>query len=73
MQPGNPLNDSVLGGVLGKGVVDEKKLEQLAEVWGKLPEKERAQAIRDLTRDMPPKYRDAIETYMKNLQNRSGK
>jgi hypothetical protein len=46
----------------------------MAEVWGKLPEKERAQAIRELTRDMPPRYREVIENYFKNLaKNDPGK
>jgi len=62
---GRPLNDSVLGGIKGKGVVDNKRVKELADVWGKLPEKERARAMVELTRDMPPKYRDAIEAYFK--------
>jgi hypothetical protein len=37
----------------------------MAQVWGKLPEKERAKAMADLTRDMPPKYRAVIEDYFK--------
>jgi len=37
--------------------VDTKKVKEIAEVWGKLPEKERAQAMRDLTRGMPAKDR----------------
>jgi hypothetical protein len=35
--------------------------------WGKLPAKERAQAIADLTRDMPASYREHIEAYFKKL------
>jgi hypothetical protein len=35
--------------------------------WGKLPEKERAKAMQDITRDMPPKYREVIETYIRRL------
>jgi hypothetical protein len=53
--------------------VDTKKVKEIAEVWGKLPEKERAQAIRDLTRGMPAKDRAVIEAYLKELQKRSGK
>ncbi len=44
-----------------------KKFEALAKQWGKLPEKERAKAMQDLTRDMPPKYREVIETYFRRL------
>jgi hypothetical protein len=47
--------------------VDEKKLKELAQVWGKLPEKERAKAMAELTRDMPPRYREVIEKYFKKL------
>jgi hypothetical protein len=50
--------------------VDTKKVKEIAEVWGKLPEKERAQAMRDLTRGMPAKDRAVIEAYLKELQKR---
>ena len=39
----------------------------MAEVWGKLPERERAKAMLELTRDMPPRYREVIESYFKKL------
>jgi hypothetical protein len=42
-------------------------LKELAEVWGKLPEKDRAKAMAELTRDMPPRYREVIEKYFKKL------
>jgi hypothetical protein len=48
-------------------LVDQKRVKDLAAVWGKLPEKERAKAMQDLTRGMPPKYREAIETYFRKL------
>jgi hypothetical protein len=35
--------------------------------WGDLPEKERAKALQDLTRDFPAHYRDAVEEYFKRL------
>jgi hypothetical protein len=73
MQPGNPLNDSQPGGVSGPGKVDPKKFKELAEVWGKLPEKERAKAIVGLTRDLDPRYREAIEAYFKKLSASSDK
>jgi len=40
-------------------------LKQLAETWGKLPEKDRAKAMMELTRDMPPRYRELIESYLR--------
>jgi hypothetical protein len=53
--------------------VDPKKLKELAEVWGKLPEKERAKAMLELTRNMDPRYREAVENYFKGMQNASPK
>ncbi|HXG12743.1 MAG TPA: hypothetical protein VNK04_23495 [Gemmataceae bacterium] len=66
-QPNSPQQDSIGGQNSGPGNVDPKKFKEIAEVWGKLPEKERAQALRELTRDMPPRYREVIENYFKNL------
>jgi hypothetical protein len=49
-------------------------LKELAEVWGKLPDKERAKAMAELTRDMPPRYKEVIERYFKELaKNGDGK
>jgi hypothetical protein len=71
--PGSPMQDSnPQGGQQGKGVVDEKRVKEIAAVWGKLPEKERAKAMVELTRGLPPKYREAIETYFKQLNSKSG-
>jgi len=56
----------------GKGEVDMKRVKEIADVWGKLPDKERARAMVELTRGMPPKYRDAIEAYFRKLQEQSG-
>jgi len=36
-----------------------------------LPERERAKALLDLTRDMPPRYREQIESYFKKLNEGS--
>ena len=48
-------------------MVDPKKLQHLAQNWGKLPEKERAKAMMELTKDLPPRYREVIENYFKTL------
>lgn len=74
-QPGNgggafpsaPMQDSNIATNSGPGKVDEKKLKEIAEVWGKLPEKERAKAMMELTKDLPPRYREIIENYAKSL------
>jgi len=70
---GNPLQDSVGNGQGGPGLVDQKKVKELAEVWGKLPEKERAKALVELTRNLSPKHRDQIETYFKQITARANK
>jgi len=42
-------------------------------VWGTLPPKERAKAMQELQRDVPPRYREVIENYFKKLaQSESG-
>jgi hypothetical protein len=66
-RPGAPMPDSRLANNSGPGKVDPKKLEGLAKEWGKLPEKQRAEAMQELTRDLPPKYREVIETYFRKL------
>jgi hypothetical protein len=69
----SPQNDTQGGTANGSGQVDSKKVKEIAEVWGKLPEKERAQALRELTRTMPAKDRAVIEAYFKELQKKSSK
>lgn len=66
-QPSSPMKDSNIATNGGEGKVDQKRLKGLAEQWGKLPEKERAAAMAELTRGMPAEYRDVIERYFKDL------
>jgi hypothetical protein len=70
-QPSSPMKDSNIANNGGEGKVDQKRLKGLAEQWGKLPEKERAAAMADLTRGMPPEYRDVIERYFKDIAKAS--
>jgi hypothetical protein len=65
------MQDSRIAKNTGPGKVSEKDLQALAQKWGKLPEKERAEAMQGLTRDMPPKYREVIETYFRKLASES--
>ncbi|MFL5339515.1 MAG: hypothetical protein ACJ8F7_05040 [Gemmataceae bacterium] len=51
----------------GPGAIDNKRLKEIAEVWGKLPEKERAKAMMEMTKDLPPRYREIIENYAKTI------
>jgi hypothetical protein len=64
---GRPMQDSNISTTRTPGEVDIKKWKEISENWGKLPEKERAKAMLELTRDMPPKHRELIETYFKKL------
>jgi len=49
--------------------VDNKKLETLARSWGTMPDRDRAKAIMEITRDLPPRYRVIIEDYFKALSS----
>jgi hypothetical protein len=66
-QPSSPQLDSMGGKNGGLGLVDNVKLRELAGKWGTLPEAERAKAMMELTRDLPPRYREVIENYLKSL------
>jgi len=61
------MPDSNIANNGGPGRVDEKKLQEIAQVWGKLPEKERAKAMMEMVKDLPPRYREIIENYAKTL------
>lgn len=64
---GDPAPDSTIMGGNGKGLVTEKKLQQIAQQWGGLPPQERAKVVEELTRDLPPKYKPMIDQYFKAL------
>src|SRR5581483_7835709 len=53
-------NDGGEGGV-------KKKLKELSEDWGRLPEKEREKALEEVVRDLPPRYREAVTQYFEKL------
>jgi polyhydroxyalkanoate synthesis regulator phasin len=65
--PSSPMQDSNIATNSGPGNVDAKKLKGLAQQWGKMPEKERAKALQDLIREMPPRHREITENYFKKL------
>jgi tetratricopeptide (TPR) repeat protein len=72
--PSSPASETALPTGEMKGIADAKaKLKELAEVWGNLPEKERAKAMLELTRTLDPKYKDAVEIYLKEITIRSVK
>jgi hypothetical protein len=68
---GQGAKDFGLPDGINAGQVDPKAIEKIAQVWGILPEKERAKAMLELTRDLDPRYREAIEVYIKELARRS--
>lgn len=53
------------------GAIDKKKVKEIAEVWGKLPEKERARALVELQRNMPTADRHLVEKYFREMNRRS--
>jgi hypothetical protein len=53
--------------------VDDKKLQTLAKSWGTMPDKERAKAIMEITKDLPARYRVVIEDYFKALSSANSK
>ena len=69
-QPSNPMKDSQIATNSGPGKADGK-IKELTAHFIKLPEKERAKAMQDLTKDLPPKHREIIENYFKKLSSAS--
>lgn len=67
---GQPLPDSITSSESGSGKVDEKKLKEIADKWGTMPEKERARAMMEITRDLPARYRVVIEEFFKSLSGK---
>ena len=45
----------------------DKKIKDLAENWGRLPPRDREASMRELTRDMPQRYREVIQEYFRKL------
>jgi hypothetical protein len=67
----SPQQDSMPGNGSGPGEVDKQKIEELAKVWGKLPQREREANIRELTRTMPPRYAEVIREYFRRLSEQA--
>jgi hypothetical protein len=43
----------------------------LKEIWGKLPARDREAGMRELTRDMPPRYREMIMEYFRRQSSQT--
>ena len=65
------MKDTNGGTANGSGQVDQQKVKEVAELWGKLPEKERAKALVELTRGLPAKDRAIMEMYFKELAKKT--
>jgi hypothetical protein len=66
-RPTSPQLDSIGGTNGGPGNATEEIVRGLAAKWGALPDKEREKALADLTRDLPPRHREAVEEYFRAL------
>jgi len=65
-----PAEDSYIMTGKGRGVIDSKKLQENRDQWGAKTPKERAEAMREMTKDLPPDLRDTVERYFKELSAR---
>ncbi|GIW82406.1 MAG: hypothetical protein KatS3mg105_4213 [Gemmatales bacterium] len=65
-----PMDESNIAKNGGNGEVDEKRLHELAQIWGKLPPHQRASIITGLTEGMPTQYRQIVENYFRDLARR---
>jgi len=64
------MPDSRIANNGGSGRVDQAKLRKLAEGWGRMNERDRAQAMRevdDLTRGLSLQHQDAFRQYFRRL------
>ena len=67
-----PLDEPRLGGLGGSGKTLDQKLRTLGDTWGTLPAADRARAVSEITRDLPPKYRPMIEEYFRAMNRIHG-
>ena len=68
--PTQPMQDSNIANNGGTGRVDPAKLRKLEEGWGKMTERQRAEAMQqleDLTRGLSPAHQEAYRNYFRNL------
>ncbi|MEM7455509.1 MAG: hypothetical protein AAF456_14245 [Planctomycetota bacterium] len=65
-QSSSPMQDSRNAGGQGDGEVTGRSLEDGGQ-WGDLPPEQRAAALAEMSRDLPPHYRTVIEEYFRQL------
>ncbi len=64
----NPLDDSFNAGGEAAGDVSQKTQNDGGS-WGNLPPAQRAAALAEISKDLPPHYRSVIEEYFRQLAN----
>jgi hypothetical protein len=70
LNPNGPAKDSALPPTgPSEGRVDSRRLEEVAKVWGTLPDSERVKIAQRMVDDAPAKYKPYLIEYFKALQN----
>jgi hypothetical protein len=62
-----PQDDSLGGKGRGNGQVDMKKAKEVAAKWGELSDKERGEALEQLTRELPADQRETVGKFFGEL------
>jgi hypothetical protein len=70
--PSSPMEDSFNAGGRADGDVARKKQIDGGN-WGNLPPAQRAAALAEIAKDLPPHYRSVIEEYFRQLANESNR
>ena len=70
--PIQPADDSHIDNTGGKGTVQQARIRKLTGQWGQMERKDREKSLQELIRDMPPRYRDSIQNYFRNLPQIQG-
>ena len=65
-QSANPMDESRNAGGQGQGNVTDRQIAEGGS-WGSLPPQQRAAALAEMARDLPPHYREVIEEYFRQL------
>jgi hypothetical protein len=64
--PAKPMDDSQSAGGQGAGEVTNRSVDEGGD-WGDLPPAQRAAALAEMAKDLPPHYREVIEEYFRQL------
>jgi hypothetical protein len=70
--PTAPATESGIANQGGTGRVDPVKMRKLVEEWGRMPPRDQARALQEVTQGMSARHREAIENYFRNLAQGPG-